>query len=129
MMGGYYRSQVFNYMNALLYNFGNLSRSSDQVVRRQHQTMGNAYLGLASTDEDLSIQFSGEMGLNYFKQKYPTNITEGNEMNLYVKGDVQKLFKGQTLGVLFDFNNYSYSIEDMENATSLELNPYFLYGF
>lgn len=128
MTGGYYRSQVFNYMNGLLYHARSFSRSSEQVVRRQHQTMGNVYLGLASSDKDMSIQFLGEVGMNFFKQKYPTNIAEGNEMNLYAKGDVQKLFNGQTLGVLFDFNNYSYSIEDMENATSLELNPYFLYG-
>ena len=125
MLGGYYRSQVFNYMPPKYYDYSNLS--SEASYGRQHQTMANAHLGLTSTDEAMPIQFWGEIGINYFKQKYPTSIVEGNETNLYVKGDVWKAFNTQGIGVAFDFNNYSYSMGEMENATSLELNPYYKY--
>ena len=128
MLGGAYRSQVFNYMNAFMYDDPEfLSRSTDGHFRRQHQTMANAHLGIASTDKDMSIQFVGEVGVNYFNQKYSTNISEGNETNLYVKGGVSKIFNDRRFGLALDFNNYSYSIADMENATSLELNPYYAY--
>lgn len=128
MLGGAYRSQVFNYMNAFMYDDPEfLSRSADDSYRRQHQTMANAHLGIASTDKDMSIQFVGEVGLNFFNQKYSTNISEGNEMNLYVKGGVSKIFNDRCFGLALDFNNYSYSITGMENATSLELNPYYAY--
>lgn len=125
MLGGYYRSQVFNYMPPKYYDYDNLS--SETSYGRQHQTMANAHLGLASTDEAMPIQFWGEIGMNYFKQKYPTSVVEGNETNLYVKGNVWKAFNTQGVGVAFDFNNYSYSMGEMENATSLELNPYYKY--
>ena len=125
-LGGYYRSQVFNYMNGKMVD---LTRSASDPVRgRQHQTMGNVHLGLASTGTDMPIQFTGELGMNYFKQKYPTDISEGSETNLYVKGDVWKSFNSQGIGVAFDFNNYSYSMGNMENATSLELTPYYNYA-
>ena len=128
MLGGAYRSQVFNYMNAFMYDDPEfLSRSADDSYRRQHQTMANAHLGIASTDKDMSIQFVGEVGVNYFNQKYSTNISEGNETNLYVKGDASKIFNDRRFGLALDFNNYSYSITGMENATSLELNPYYAY--
>ena len=125
MLGGYYRSQVFNFMPPRYYDYDNLL--SETSYGRQHQTMANAHLGLASTDEAMPIQFWGEIGMNYFKQKYPTSVVEGNETNLYVKGNVWKAFNTQGVGVAFDFNNYSYSMGEMENATSLELNPYYKY--
>ena len=118
LLGGNYRSQVFNYM-------GNPVSSELKTDDKQHQTLGHVYLGLASTDKDLSVQYQGELGLNYFKQKYPTLITAGNEKTIYVKGDVWKPFAGQSFGLKFDFNNYLYSMEGMEDATSLELNPYY----
>ena len=126
MLGGAYHSQVFNYMNPQYY-YGDLSRSVENPSRRQHQTMANAHLGIASTDKDAPIQFMGEVGMNLFKQKYPTNIAEGSENNFYLKGDVWKPFNDQRLGLAWDFNTYSYSMDDMKGTTSLELNPYYGY--
>ena len=126
MLGGAFCSQVFNYMNPQYY-FGNLSRSSDGSYRRQHQTMANAHLGIASTDKDMSVQFMGEVGMSLFKQKYPTNIVEGSENNFYLKGNVWKLVNDQRFGLAWDFNAYSYSMGDMKGTTSLELNPYYGY--
>lgn len=126
MLGGAYHSQVFNYMNPQYY-YGDLSRSVENPSRRQHQTMANAHLGIASTDKDTPIQFMGEVGMNLFKQKYPTNIAEGSENNFYLKGDVWKPFNDQRFGLAWDFNTYSYSMDDMKGTTSLELNPYYGY--
>ena len=126
MLGGAYRSQVFNYMNPQYY-YGDLTRLVENPSGRQHQTMANAHLGIASTDKDMSIQFMGEVGMNLFKQKYPTNIAEGSENNFYLKGDVWKPFNDQRLGLAWDFNTYSYSMDDMKGTTSLELNPYYGY--
>ena len=126
MLGGAYRSQVFNYMNPQYY-YGNLSRSVENPSGRQHQTMANAHLGIASTDKDMPVQYIGEVGMNLFKQKYPTNIAEGSENNFYLKGDVWKPFNDQSFGLAWDFNTYSYSMGDMKSNTSLELNPYYGY--
>ena len=126
MLGGAYRSQVFNYMNPQYY-YGDLTRLVENPSGRQHQTMANAHLGIASTDKDMSIQFMGEVGMNLFKQKYPTNIAEGSENNFYLKGDVWKPFNDQRFGLAWDFNTYSYSMDDMKGTTSLELNPYYGY--
>ena len=126
MLGGAYHSQVFNYMNPQYY-YGDLTRLVENPSGRQHQTMANAHLGIASTDKDMSIQFVGEVGMNLFKQKYPTNIAEGSENNFYLKGDVWKPFNDQRFGLAWDFNTYSYSMGDMKGTTSLELNPYYGY--
>ena len=126
MLGGAYRSQVFNYMNPQYY-YGDLTRLVENPSGRQHQTMANAHLGIASTDKDMSIQFMGEVGMNLFKQKYPTNIAEGSENNFYLKGDVWKPINDQRFGLAWDFNTYSYSMGDMKGNTSLELNPYYGY--
>ena len=126
MLGGAYRSQVFNYMNPQYY-YGNLSRSVENPSGRQHQTMANAHLGIASTDKDMPVQYIGEVGMNLFKQKYPTNIAEGSENNFYLRGDVWKPFNDQSFGLAWDFNTYSYSMDDMKGTTSLELNPYYGY--
>ena len=126
MLGGAYHSQVFNYMNPQYY-YGDLTRLVENPSGRQHQTMANAHLGFASTGEDMSIQFVGEVGMNLFKQKYPTNIAEGSENNFYLKGDVWKPINDQRFGLAWDFNTYSYSMGDMKGNTSLELNPYYGY--
>ena len=139
LLGGYYRSQVFNYMDLgpivcvgeVASRSGETSSSSSGT--KQHQTLANVYVGLNSMNEEALIQYKGEIGMNYFKQKYPTMVPvlftddSGSETNLYVKGDLWKSFEEQSLGLNLEFNNYSYSMEDMENAISMEFNPYYKY--
>ena len=115
-LGGYYRSQVFNYLYPLL---------AEAPAGKQHQTMANAHVGLASTDQDMTVQFSGEIGMNYFKQKYPAGVEAGSETNFYAKGDVLTPFLGQSFGLALDLNTYSYAMGEMKNNTSLEMNPYY----
>ena len=115
-LGGYYRSQVFNYLYPLL---------ADAPAGKQHQTMANARVGLASTDQDMTVQFSGEIGMTYFKQKYPAGVEAGSETNFYAKGDVLTPFLGQSFGLALDLNTYSYAMGEMKNNTSVEMNPYY----
>lgn len=115
-LGGYYRSQVFNYLYPLL---------ADAPAGKQHQTMANAHVGLASTNQDMAVQFSGEIGMNYFKQKYPAGVEAGSETNFYAKGDILTPFLGQSFGLALDLNTYSYAMGEMKNNTSLEMNPYY----
>ena len=115
-LGGYYRSQEFNYLYPLL---------ADAPAGKQHQTMANAHIGLASTNQDMAVQFSGEIGMNYFKQKYPAGVEAGSETNFYAKGDVLTPFLGQSFGLALDLNTYSYAMGEMKNNTSLEMNPYY----
>ena len=119
-LGGYYRSQVFNYLYPFL---------ADTPAGKQHQSMANARVGLASTDLNLPVQFSGEIGVNYFKQKYPAGMEAGSETDFYVKGDFLKPFMGQHFGLAFDLNVCSYAMGEMKNSTSLEMNPYYRFEY
>jgi outer membrane receptor protein involved in Fe transport len=95
----------------------------------QHQTLANGYIGFASTDKDMPIQFAAEAGMRYFKMKYATMYQkDGNENNLYVKGDVWKKIGDESrAGLKVKFDNYSYSSESMDGATAVDLNPYYGY--
>ena len=126
LLGGSYRSQVFNYMQ-LNYNVLNAQNNTQTYSPDQHQTLANMYLGLASTDKELAVQYQGELGINYYKQKYPNLLEEGYEKTVYLKGDVWKPFDEQSFGLKFNFSNYLYSMQGMEDATSLELNPYYTF--
>ena len=119
-LGGYYRSQVFNYLYPFL---------ADAPADKQHQTMANAHVGLASTDSNMPVSFTGEIGMNYFKQKYPAGVEAGSESDFYVKGDVLAPFMGQYFGLAFDLNACSYAMGEMKNSTSLEMNPYYRFEY
>lgn len=121
IIGGDYISQVFNYLP-------NQPFSESETSQRQHQTLANVHAGVASTDAAMNIQFMAELGFNYFNQAHLTDGKEiGNENNLYFKGDIWKPFNDHRVGLNFHFNNYSYSMKDMDKATSLEINPYYAY--
>ena len=132
LLGGNFCSQVFNYMPSETMIGGEMDKS----VYPQHQTLLDGYLGLASTDGDMPVQFAFSAGMKHFKMKHETKTMQsGSENNLYVKGDVWKsLSDGNRVGLDVKFDNYSYSLEqlaedgradDMENATAIDLNPYY----
>ena len=123
LLGGGYRSQVFNYMPFYSPN----PYAVRSGATRQHQTLANGYVGFASTDKDMAIQFAGELGIHYLNLKYPTYYLEdGNEINLYAKADVWKMLGDETrAGLQVKFDNYSYSSDKVEGAMGLDLNPYY----
>lgn len=122
-LGGNFRSQVFSYMPYASPAF----QESQEGTGKQHQTLANAYMGFASTDKDMPVQFAAEAGMNYFKMKYATLYQDdGSEMNLYVKGDVWKKISDENrFGLKVKFDNYAYSANDMEGATGIDLKPYY----
>ena len=127
MLGGKYRSQVFNYMPHVMAEF--MCGTGRSFTTHQHQTLANGYIGFASTNKDVPIQFTAEAGMRYFKMKYATMYQkEGNENNLYVKGDVWKKIGDESrAGLKVKFDNYSYSSEEVDGSTAVDLNPYYGY--
>ena len=134
LLGGAYRSQVFNYISYMADdNEGDVvpdatNNQTGNPSGKQHQTLAHAYMGFASNDPDMSIQFETELGFKSFKEKYPVNnLNEANkETNLYVVADVWKQNKNHTrLGLKARFDNYAYANELVENRNVFEINPYF----
>lgn len=116
LLGGKYTSQVFNYLG-----------ESEELGDKQHQTLVHGYIGLASTDKEMPIQFAAEAGIRSFQEKYPVMYQDKNkETNLYVQGDVWKQSdNGNRFGVKVNVENYAYTSEYTEDWTALDFNPYF----
>lgn len=125
LLGGAFRSQVFNYVPVWLDE--PLLGMIDSVSLRQRHTFVHGYIGLASTDKDMPIQFATEAGIRAFQEKYPVMFQDKNkETNLYVQGDVWKQSdNGNRFGVKMNIENYAYASEYTEDWTALEFNPYF----
>lgn len=125
LLGGHFRSQVFNYMPSLFYDGG----PNERGVYPQRQTMVDGHLGFASTDKELPLQFTAEAGVNHFKMNHETaNWQTGNETNVYLKGDVWKALSEEGkvgVDVRFDHYAYSFSSPNMDNASAVDLNPYY----
>lgn len=132
LLGGSYRSQVFNYVGNDAVedekNYGETGYPAEISSDKQRQTMAHAYMGFASTDKDMPIQFQAEIGLKSFKEKYPVmHHDEANkETNLYVMADVWKQTQNDSrFGLKVRFDNYAYSSEWTDDKMTLEFNPYF----
>ena len=124
LLGGSYRSQVFNYIGG---SFLNDMSESEQFSNKQHQTLANAYLGFASNEKDMPVQFEAEVGMKMFGEKYPVMYHKetNKETNLYLKGDVWKQSSNDTrFGLKVNVDNYSYASEYSEDWTAIEGNPY-----
>ena len=129
MLGGKYRSQVFTYMPMKYDEVSSETAYPAPSTTHQHQTLANGYIGFASTDKDMPIQFAAEVGMRYFNMKYATMYQkDGNENNLYIKGNVWKKIGDESrAGLKVKFDNYSYSSESVDGATAVDLNPYYGY--
>ena len=127
-LGGNFRSQVFTYMPSEIMIGGPI----ESGVYPQRQTLADGHLGFASTDKEMPVGFSAEVGMNYFKINHETlELGVGNETNLYAKGDVWKrLNEENRFGLKVKFDNYDYSINKgngagIDNASAIDLNPYY----
>ena len=136
MLGGAFRSQVFNFVDYKDYidYEGDIPSGATgpypgrSFLDRQRQTLAHAYMGFASNDKDMPIQFQAEVGLKSFKEKYPVmrHLEATKETNFYVAGDVWKQFeKGYRLGLNVRYDNYAYADEMADDRTALEFNPYY----
>ena len=129
LLGGNYHSRVFNYMTPRFFN-GDKDPSIDGYFNKQHQTFANAYIGFASADKDMPVQFEVQAGVRYFDEKYPKhdyfNDVMDTETNIFVTGNVWKnLTEENSLGLGFNFDNYSQSNDWIDKVMALEFNPYY----
>lgn len=120
-LGGSIGSQVFNYMP------GAPIMDGSYISDKQHFSLGDFYVGIASNDETLPLQFRVETGFKYFGVKYPFyNDEKVNEKNFHIGGDVWgKISEEQRVGIKFEMDNLFYTDSLMSNYTSLCLNPYY----
>jgi len=110
-LGGDFQSKVYNSL----------------IATKQHQTLADVYVGLASSEWGKPIQFTSEVGWKYFKQKYPIHLHESGETNLYAQANVWKLRnEEERYGMAVRFDNYAYTFSEMEDAFALDLNPYYI---
>ena len=113
-LGGNLHSRVFNYA----YDEG-----------RQHQTFASAYIGFASTDKDIPIQFEAQAGLRLYDEKYP-KVDPYDELeketNIFITGNVWKsLSEGKNVGLGFNFDNYAHSPIWADDVMAIDFNPYY----
>ena len=120
LLGGSYRSRVFNYVP----NYWN---ADSTLSSNQHQTMAHAYMGFASNDEDMPIQFQAEAGIKSFKEKYIIRNPEATEeTSFYALADVWKqTMNDNRFGLKVRFDNYAYSYEWADDIMALDFNPYY----
>ena len=128
-LGGDYHSRVFNYMIPRYFN-GDEDPSFDGFFNKQHQTFANAYIGFASTDKHMPVQFEAQAGIRYFDEKYPTRDYFGEitstETNLFVMGNVWKnLNEENSLGLDFNFDTYNQATDWADEVMAIEFNPYY----
>lgn len=123
MLGGNYHSQVFNYL--VIEDFPYDGWETD---KNQHRNLANGYLSVASTDRNMPIQFSTELGLNYLGMTHTTEyLSKEKETNLYAVGNVWKSLNEENLfGLGVRFDNYAYASENAADATALDFNPYYV---
>lgn len=129
LLGGDYHSRVFNYMIPRYFN-GDEDPSFDGFFNKQHQTFANAYIGFASTDKDMPVQFEAQAGIRYFDEKYPARDYFGEitstETNLFVKGNVwTNLNEENSLGLGFNFDDYNQATDWADEVMAIEFNPYY----
>lgn len=118
MAGGHYASQVFNYWG-----------EPENIGDKQHQTLIDGYVGVASTAKDMFVQFKAEAGINSFNEKYPlADLREkSKETSVYMKTDVWRPYRNDGYyGLKANVERYSYSSGVMKDWTAFELNPYFI---
>ncbi|MBQ2857297.1 MAG: TonB-dependent receptor [Bacteroidaceae bacterium] len=128
LLGGSYRSQVFNFVNSDTVEDENFDEEADLGYNKQHQTFADVHIGFASNDKNMAIQFQAEAGWKSFKEKYPVmHHDEANkETNLYVMADVWKQTQNDSrFGLKVRFDNYAYSGEWVDDRIALEFNPYY----
>lgn len=90
-------------------------------------TSGSGHIGIASTDNDLPVQFKAETNLLLYTRKLKEfDSGDYKETIVRTKVDVTgNINDEQQAGVAFEMNNRFYSFDMHEDFTTLLLNPYY----
>lgn len=121
-LGGAFASQVFNYAPMKVEGEDEAVFSSD----KQHFTLGDVYVGVASKDETLPVQFGVQTGFQSFNRKYAVPYLSGTtESLIHTAGQVWGMIQDvHTVGIDFVMDNVFYDA-GLKNYTLLQVNPYY----
>ena len=106
-----------------LSNFNFLPGAAD---RKQKFTAGDFHLGVASTTDELPLQFQAETNLMFYQRQHEPGFANAQEVLVHTTADVTgQISATQTIGVAAGMDNLFYKNNAYTNYTSLGLNPYY----
>ena len=123
-LGGSFASQVFNYMPSLEGSGASNTAETD----RQHYTLGEGYVKIASNGEKLPVEFAVQTGFKSFNRKYGGYAMQGGSENIihtsgYLSGDINQ---AQQVGVRLQMDNLIHDASlQQKDFTLLQFNPYY----
>ncbi len=123
--GGAFASQVFNYMPSS-------ENASDNITDtdRQHYTMGEGYVKIASNNSWLPVNFSIQTGFRTFKRKYGNYyLNAGAENIVHTSGHLEGTFNRiHHIGIGMQMDNVIHdSSLGQKDLTLLKANPYYMF--
>lgn len=124
-LGGLFASQVFNYMPSE-------EENPDYTVPtdRQHYTLGEGYVGVASHNEELPVQFGFQTGIRGFSRKYDlyqmgSGLESGSETTIHTQGFLSgNIDEAQLVGIGMEMDNMIHDVL-LQDYTLLQVNPYY----
>ena len=106
-----------------LSNFNFLPEAAD---RKQKFTAGDFHLGLASTTDELPLQFQAETNLMIYERQHEPGLANAQEVMARTRAHVTgSITDEQTIGVKAHMDNVFYHNTAFRDYTSISLNPYF----
>ena len=106
-----------------LSNFNFLPGAAD---RKQKFTAGDFHLGVASTTDELPLQFQAETNLMFYQRQHEPGFANAQEVLVHTTADVTgQISATQTIGVAAGMDNLFYKNNAYTDYTSLGLNPYY----
>ena len=121
-IGGDFASQVFNYMPAST----DLNPDAPTTTGRQHHTLGEGYVRVASQEGQLPVEFALQSGFRSFNRKYDIyGLASGAEKIIHTSGFIAgNINEEQQVGVGLVMDNLMYDAA-LKNYTLVQLNPYY----
>lgn len=121
-IGGDFASQVFNYMPAST----DLNQDTPTTTGRQHYTLGEGYVCVASQEGQLPVEFALQSGFRSFNRKYDIyGLASGAEKIIHTSGFIAgNINEEQQVGVGLVMDNLMYDAA-LKNYTLVQLNPYY----
>lgn len=123
-LGGSFASQVFNYMPSLEGSGASNTAETD----RQHYTLGEGFVKVASNGKKLPVEFAVQTGFKSFHRKYGGYAMQSGSEGIihtsgYLSGDINQ---AQQVGVRLQMDNLIHDASlQQKDFTLLQFNPYY----
>ncbi|MCR6503288.1 TonB-dependent receptor [Bacteroides muris (ex Fokt et al. 2023)] len=110
------------------FNQSNFNSLPGSIAGKQKFVSGDVHLGVSSTSEDMPLRFRAETNLLLYQRQHDLMVSNIKENIVRTKADVTgSISDEQTIGMAFAMNNIFYGDERLENHTSADFNPYYLF--